>query len=78
MGCMQALGDEPSIARRIVRRWGKHAAPEECDNLLTRFAWNLDQRGATSPQAVALELRQALWITRGAGKHCWAAIQLST
>ena len=42
---MQACGEEPSIARRVVRAWGKHAAPEECDNLLTRFAWNLDQRG---------------------------------
>lgn len=45
MLCLQALERVPSIARCAVKAWGKHAAPEECDPLLTRFAWNLDQRG---------------------------------
>ena len=42
---MQACGGQPSIAQQAVSAWGKHAAPEDSDRLLTSFAWKLDQRG---------------------------------
>ena len=46
MWCVQAYNGGSSIAKRATMALGRHAAPEECDPLLTKFAWNLDQKGA--------------------------------
>ena len=42
---MQAWGGQLSNAKQAISAWGKHAAPEDSDRLLTSFAWKLDQRG---------------------------------
>ena len=44
--CVQAYSGEAATGRQATGASGRHAAPEDCDPLLTRFAWNLDQEGA--------------------------------
>ena len=42
----QGCRGEASAAKQAVKAWSRHTAPEDCDPLLTRFAWNLDRKGA--------------------------------
>ncbi len=51
---LQGCRGEASVVKQAVKAFSRHTAPEECDPLLTRFAWNLDQQGAHTLLIAAL------------------------